>query len=139
MEMKKIDFSCTRQFKIACEDFLEEFRAMCLRKNSNSRMLNVCFAVLMVFLTKNSVQQNISEELRTVVDSFLAKEFIQIFSNTPWEKFVGERETLLLIVSSLAKFLLKNNLATDKTLQIFRYILDQALCKHTLRVTDFDI
>lgn len=56
MEAKKIDFTNESKLQIACEDFIEEFKtkfsAGAYSLSSSPKMLNLCFAVLWVFLNK---------------------------------------------------------------------------------------
>lgn len=77
-------------------------------------MLNVSFAVLFVFL-KNIIDENgtINADLKTVLEIILVGEFFEIVGQSSWEMFSSERETQLLIISILAKFLLKHEIATE--------------------------
>ena len=113
MENKNIDFASVDQFKIACEDFIEEFRAKCARKYSNLKMLNVCFAVIWVFLNKVSEQGHIGENFIKLTEELLATEFLAIFKSTKWDMLTNEKEGLLLMISMLTNFFLKHNVKSD--------------------------
>ena len=106
-------------------------------------MLNLCFSVLWVFLMSVSEQGQgtvaIDSEFRKQIECLLARDFVRIFSTTRWEMFVNERETQLLIISMLVNFFIKQNIIVDQMHEIFRYMLDRALCNQILRVTDFDV
>lgn len=106
-------------------------------------MLNLCFSVLWVFLMSASEQGQgsvaIDSEFREQIECLLARDFLRIFAVTRWEMLVNERETQLLMISMLVNFFIKQNIMVDQMHEIFRFMLDRALCNHILRVTDFDV
>ena len=138
MEENHIDFCSEEKFRIACEDFLEEFKARLDRKNSNQKMLNLSFAVLWVFLNK-IVENNFESVTREEIELSLAREFLAIFEESDWAVFSLERETSLLIVPMLVNFFIKHGVMSSQFNEVFAYMLDQALCAHALRVTNFDL
>lgn len=76
-------------------------------------MLNVSFAVLFVFL-KNLTELSgakISADSKQIIETTLVCEFFELVGQSSWEMFNSERETQLLIISILAKFLLQNEIA----------------------------
>ena len=46
---------------------------------------------------------------------------------------------MLLIVAILLDYFLKNNVEAEKSVEVFRYMLDHALNTYSLRITDFDV
>lgn len=87
MKMQQIDLNRADKFQIAIEDFIEEFRAKCERRYSNQKMLNLCFAVLWVFLmhiADNPGQFSGDEQFSSLIEKELAQSFLGVLKTTDW-------------------------------------------------------
>ena len=77
-------------------------------------------------------------EFKTLLNN-LAASFFEAIADADWYTFSAENESTLLVVSILLDFFLKNQVKAEKSIEVFRYMLDQALNSYSLRITDFDI
>lgn len=77
-------------------------------------------------------------EFKTLLNN-LAVEFFEAIADADWYKFSTENESTPLVVSILLDFFLKNHIKAEKSIEVFRYMLDQALNSYSLRITDFDV
>ena len=75
-------------------------------------MLNLCFAVLWIFLSK-VVENNFIDLSKDAIEANLAREFLQIFEESDWAVIGQERETALLIVAMLTNFFMKYAIMKD--------------------------
>ena len=81
------------------------------------------------------------DELLQVVKQSLLTGFFDSFSSLQWESLTGERDNMLLTVCMLISFFSKQGLLQDDHSKdrVLAYLMDQLLCGHVMRITDFDV